>query len=479
MAKLQGIRRDLDDAGRTSQEIGAKVARIEESRPTLEAALGDLANLRGAHAEVTGALEQTQLAHREITRMRESQSETRTWLAGVEQSFGELSNQVGELKAMAPTIEFVQKQTQRIGESMSEIESRREFVESLHRRLTDLESLNGQLDERGRELQARMEAAERQFAGLVAHAEEAERMTMTVASVSSELNRARRQSDEVKKAVATIMSRAESVEELAQQTRVLREEIVQQQHALAETAKQLEQTSAVRQETATSAQQLDETVQQLTAALAKADQRVQRNDQMSRTLEDRAAQLQGVKQRLDQFEERLAAWASVDESVSRSLEEIASRQDSVGSLQADLGRMFAMAEKTATDVREITSSHREIEESRELLKDVTERLQEVRDMESAIDERKRQMVKAEERLARAEGLLVDVGSTLEALQGQKAIVDQAVEKAGSLQFLVKQAEASIEGLREERKTTDFVRSAVARARQDNDEDDAEDAARAA
>ena len=36
------------------------------------------------------------------------------------------------------------------------------------------------------------------------------------------------------------------------------------------------------------------------------------------------------------------------------------------------------------------------------------------------------------------------------LKGQKAIVDQAVEKAGSLHFLLKQAEATMDGLREER-----------------------------
>ena len=62
-------------------------------------------------------------------------------------------------------------------------------------------------------------------------------------------------------------------------------------------------------------------------------------------------------------------------------------------------------------------------------------------------------------------------SSIEALQGQKALVDQAVEKAGSLQFLVKQAEATIDGLREERRTSDRVRSAVAVAGQDDDDDE--------
>ena len=81
-------------------------------------------------------------------------------------------------------------------------------------------------------------------------------------------------------------------------------------------------------------------------------------------------------------------------------------------------------------VSSITSAQRQIDESQGLLREVLGRLNELRNVSNSIDERKRQMAKAEERLARAEALLLDVRSGLEALQGQKAIVDQAVEKAG-------------------------------------------------
>ena len=55
-------------------------------------------------------------------------------------------------------------------------------------------------------------------------------------------------------------------------------------------------------------------------------------------------------------------------------------------------------------------------------------------------------------------------------------MDQAVEKAGSLRFLLKQAEATIEGLRDERKMTADVREAIAIVRGDEaGEDDADEA----
>jgi DNA repair exonuclease SbcCD ATPase subunit len=146
----------------------------------------------------------------------------------------------------------------------------------------------------------------------------------------------------------------------------------------------------------------------------------------------------------------------------------------VQSLQTDLDRMFSMAEKTCMEVRTITSAQREIAESRELLDEVMGRLKDLENAGSSIEERHRQITKAEERLARAEGFLVEVRSGLESLQGQKAIVDQAVEKAGSLRILVKQAEATMESLRDERMMTVSVHDAVGA-----DDDDEEYEAKAA
>jgi hypothetical protein len=81
----------------------------------------------------------------------------------------------------------------------------------------------------------------------------------------------------------------------------------------------------------------------------------------------------------------------------------------------------------------------------------------------------RQLAMALERLGRAVALLLGVRSGLEALQGQKAIVDQAVEKAGSLRFLLKQAEAMIDTLREEREVTARMSNAVAVVREADNE----------
>ena len=229
--------------------------------------------------------------------------------------------------------------------------------------------------------------------------------------------------------------------------------------------------SSARQEAAAAAQQLEEISKQLTSSIAGAEQRVAAVEDRSAILDDRASTLTSVEKRLDMFGERLGKWELVDQEVARSLEQIASRQGTVESLQARSGpHVLGRREDVGGRAHDHFGAPRDGQESRGLLRRGHGTGAQHPRPESSLDERKRQMTKAEERLARAEALLVDVNSSLEALQGQQVIVEQAVEKAGSLQFLLKQAEAMIDGLREERNMTNRVKAAKSKSREDDEEE---------
>jgi hypothetical protein len=74
--------------------------------------------------------------------------------------------------------------------------------------------------------------------------------------------------------------------------------------------------------------------------------------------------------------------------------------------------------------------------------------------------RKRQLERAEQRLARADALALGIRSTVESLSAQKAVVDHAMESAGALGFQMKQAEALIAALRRERDLACDIKTAV-------------------
>src|SRR5204862_6753476 len=80
MSKFLTLRRDRDETAHTAGDLGARLVQIEESRPVIAAALGELAQLSGVRATIKEALEQTQLTHGEIGRVRESLSGTRPGL---------------------------------------------------------------------------------------------------------------------------------------------------------------------------------------------------------------------------------------------------------------------------------------------------------------------------------------------------------------------------------------------------------------
>jgi DNA repair exonuclease SbcCD ATPase subunit len=359
-----------------------------------------------------------QAAHAEIGRMRNNQSETRSWLIDTERSLSELRSQLHEIHGLAPSLEIAKQQTERLGDSLASIESRRGFVEDMQRRIAELGATSSELDDRGRQLQNRMDAAEQRFVTLSEQAEEAERLSQTVANVTTSVSEAARQTATLKQSVAAFEARCESVEDIAERTESLRRERDQRQLALEEAAKNLKQATLLRQEAATSAQELDELTHRLGDMMSSASERATHLDQVSSELEHRATHLQRVDKRLGQFEERLAKWEYIDQEVSRSLEQIVARQGTVQALQGDLDRMFTMAEQTSADVRTITSAHREIAESRALLEEVSERIKDIRNTENTLAERERQISKAEERLSRAEGLLVEVRASMESLQGQ-------------------------------------------------------------
>jgi len=476
--QLHAIRRELDEATKVSAALGSEVAKIESMRPAVEAVRGDVERLSGTHAMVKDTIEQAKLAHAEITRMIAGQAETRSWLITTESAITELRARCGELDTVAPTLGRVEQQAERIQGSITAIETRREFLEGLHQRLAEFGALSATLDERGLSLVARMDAAEQRFVGFAAHAEEADRIGGTIATVTSGVEKAAKKTDAIGKSVTALEARCASVEELAGQTRILKDEIDQRQAALAAAAKDLERATKLRSQAADSAQELGELATRLDEALASAKTWSAHLDQVATQLEERETNLESVDQRFSRFETRLAKWDIVDQQVTRALDQMAARQGTVQALQADLDRMFAMAETTCENVRTITTAQRETAESRAMLKTIVGRLEEMRGLAGTLDERERQVNKAEERLARAEGFLGDVKSGLDTLQGQKALVDQAVEKVGALKFLLKQADAMIDGLRDERRMTSNVQEARA---SDDDESaaDEEGIARAA
>jgi Rad3-related DNA helicase len=166
-------------------------------------------------------------------------------------------------------------------------------------------------------------------------------------------------------------------------------------------------------------------------------------------LEERAASLSDVDRRMTHLEELLRRCESAQASATKALEQIVGRQATVDAVEAQVKRVFEVAERTANGVREIERARRDIEGARALLDDLQERLSKSTTTMSEFLERKREVERLEQRLARAEAVSRDVRSTVEVISAQRSVIDQVLERSGSLAIQAKQAEGLIDALRAE------------------------------
>ncbi|HKW42538.1 MAG TPA: hypothetical protein VJN39_14915 [Gemmatimonadales bacterium] len=446
--------------GGAVDDMTQRVVRLEKAQPTIAAVLQDVASLKGTHETVKDAIEQVQVVESEMARVREGQAGTKAWLASASESLNALRAELAAVEEMKPTVTLVRTEADRLSQSLTQIEARRQLVEDLNKRLSDASALGSQLEERTRGLMTRMEGADERFQALNAHAEEASRIEQLVPAAVASVERAERRAEEVDASVASLEARAQNLEGLAERTRALGQELTLRQAALDKATEHLAQASQLREQAAASAQQLEDRTGQLTGSLAAADGRLIELTATLDELDNRAGNLRFAQKRMAQFEERLAKWEAVESHLTRALEQVAQRQTTLDALQADMHRLFEVSERTMDDVRSIAAAREEVSQTREMLESVLGLVTHVHDAANGLDHRKRQVEQAEERLGRVEALLADVQATFEVLHSQKALIDQVTEQAGSLEFHARQAEALVHALREERDITERVRAAT-------------------
>lgn len=465
--RVRGLEATVARLTETVENAAQRVTWVEKARPAMDAMLQDVSSLTATREAVRDALERIQTAESEIARVREGQAATKAWLGGVTESVNALRDEFADLEELRPSVTQARAEAERVVQAVAQIDARRELVESLDGRLSNLATVAGQLEERSAGLLGRMSAADERFQQVNAHAEEASRIERLVPSAVASVERAERRAADVDATVTSLESRTADLEGVAERTRALGQELDQRQAALDHASDHLERASQLREQAAASAQQLAERSTELSGALAAAGQRLEEVHAVLDELDGRAGTLRFTQKRMAAFEERLAKWEALDGRLARTLDQVGERQSTLDALQADMHRLFGVAERTVEDVRTIATAKQEVAETRALLETVLGLVGHTHDAAGVLEQRKRQVERAEERLGRVEALLDELQNGLETIHAQKAAVEQAIEQAGALHFETRQAEALIASLREERALAQSVRSVVTELRRED------------
>jgi chromosome segregation ATPase len=458
--RVHVLRADADRLEEVVRGLSPRLAEIEKAKPAVDSLLRDIATLGRSHEAMKETLAQMRLAHAEMSRMRETQIGTETWLTSAQESMAQLRDGVAALSTARPGVESLQRDVEHVLEAMEVVKARRQFFDGMQTQLAELASLGAQLDDRSKALRLRMDLAEGRFHSVARQAEDSERITSLVSGVAQTVTSAESKITDLTRSVAFLETRSQRLESAADRARLLGEEMEQCQVALDRATEHLARVSGVRQEAAEAAQQLDERARTLQTLLGGVEERATRLGAMAEQLETRVARLGMVEKRIAGFEEQLGKWRMVEVDLRRALDQVTGRQATVDALETNIRHMFELAERTTNDAKTVVGAQREIQESKAALDDLLLRSRDVEAMLSKIEERQQQIEDAEGRLARADALLTDIQASLEALHSQKAVVDHVVDRVASLSAEAQQAEALIDRLREERDITSRARAAL-------------------
>ncbi|MEO6056609.1 MAG: hypothetical protein ABIQ49_07210 [Gemmatimonadales bacterium] len=468
--RIAVMRENAEHLETLAGDTAERMQRVESLKPQLDEAVRQLATLTGTQEMMDDGLEQMRLAQSEMARVREGHVETQNWLTTTDGWTRKVEAQVKELRAMEPAVERIRFEVEQVREAMSEIAARGALVDEVHRRLADLGTLSAELKDRAEGLRVRMDGAEGRFTQLAGQAEEAHSVADTIAEVVASVGAAERRVDAVDGSVRALEGRTTQLDELEERIRLLGEELEQRQGALDKATDHLSRASTLRQESADAAQRLEDLSRRIGGMLQKADAQAGGLDRLSSELGSRADTLKPIERQVAHFEELLGQWESAQSEAARGLEQTLARQGAVDAIEAQVKHVFDLAERSVEHAQTIGAARHEIEQTHELLEETRAQLKSAEESLHGFEARRRQLERTEQRLARAEALALEVRSTVESLQAQRAVVEHVIERSGALMYQIKQGEALVETLRRERTLACDVSAAVASMRSEDEED---------
>ena len=463
--RLRAVRDDVGQLDRSLTDMRERVERVEAARPMMDEVASELGELRGAHEAVRDGLEQIRVAHEEMTRLRDRQAETNAWLGDADQKMTTLRGQVVDLESSRPSVETLRGEVEHLSASLGVVEARAQAVETLHKRVGELETLLDQLASRSETAGQQMDAAETRFTELSRQAGEAQRVATTIGTVAATVDGAERRILTISGTLDGLETRAKELEGLGERVRIIGTDLEQRQAALERASEHLARASEARREAVEAARQLEDISRNMAAQLSTSEDRASSLGELANELDGRVASFGDLEQRITRFETILSRWEIAQTNATRSLEQISGRQAMLDAIEGQIRHVSEIAEQTAEGVRSIAAARREVEETRSFLEITRSQLQTATDGMRDFDDRRRQVEELERRLVRAEALTGDVRSTIETIAAQRSLVDQVLERSGTLAFQMKQAEALAEALRNECAMATHLRTAMGAKRE--------------
>ncbi|MDH5643283.1 MAG: hypothetical protein OEY63_03700 [Gemmatimonadota bacterium] len=443
------------------QHVDKEISAQKENAHFLDHLQRNVDELKGQHRDLLGRSEDIIAAQEKIEK---SDRQRRDSLTGMrEELLREVQEIVAKFRFEAQGMESTTERIQALRTYLQEVEGRFSSLDQAGRVAMDLdtkvEGINKRLEVAGGDIadldrQAeRVREVQREVTRLDRVAREtSHRVEKLQAPAVQAIEEAERRVVQIDRAVGEIEGRAKQVAGFAERMHSMQKDLHQQQGTLDAAMEQLRATFKLKQEAQVVASEMASHVQAFRDGVDQSSERAAKVDELLAGIEERSQQLQFAEKRLAQFERSFKVWNEMEQELGQVVEQTEQRRALMDSVKGELSRLSEMAESTVQAVRTIATAREEISQHRDQLEAVLVQVKDVQVHREELESRRRQVADAEDRLTRADALLMDVQSSLEMVRGQKQFLDRVVETAGSLSFQAKEAEMLIEALRGERQS---------------------------
>jgi DNA repair exonuclease SbcCD ATPase subunit len=441
---------------RSAADLRAETAAMDQRLKDGAAALGNLQDAATRVQSFAGRAEKLEGVVEQLQQLLKEVPDVKRELSSLNVLAEYVTRKVSALEAQRDLVDRATQRAERLTELVAQVDRQ---LQQQHQNMTFLERLEKNVDELRKQHQLALERAgdiDKKYRAMdaesrrlgeqfIAQKESLQQAASRFAFERDGLEGLSRRITELREALGNMEQRLPEIDRIRTDVSGVLTDVKRLTTGVADLQRQV----GGLESSAATAQAAQVRVTDLSEALSRLSRQVEELNpaQLSRELAERAAVVEEARSRLAGIETRQADWASLEERTDQLLALAQQRRGAAEALQADLLRLFNVADSTVAQVRGVIELQQQIDQRRQLLEPVLEKVRKLDRQAELLDERQKQFTEAEERLARLDALLIDLQSTFQLVLGHKEFLERVVETAGNLALQTMQAEAMIGTLR--------------------------------
>jgi len=474
---LEGHYDRLAQVDDLATKAAAQFDGLRQGRQELDALRKDVLAFRESHAEMAQVSAGLAEDRQAIEAFSDQLTAISTRAPELEAKVNDILGRMSRVESASQQARSLEQLMSALDGQLSRLEARASLVANIEARLNGLNTLSSEVDRRlAQQLEARtdFEILKNTSDGIVVQISDAhhklEALTALQASflplveqvrvLKFDIDSTRAGLGEMKPDEAAVAEQEKRFAELLATSRRLETELAERRRDMNALADDLARSENAR-EMMTQALELVQSRQRDTVDhIAACDEQLTRAESTFKQLDERRVQITMAEKKLMAVEARLADIRHVSEELDRSHEAIASREQLVSAVRAEVEAVHLIGARSKSDLEYVMQHRSDVLALRTQVDQLLSRIAETDQRVASIDARRKLLDQVESKASLILDLLDDMRINAETIGEQKAVVDHVAQTAAQLEFRLQEARSVLGALQHEREQAERLEQGI-------------------